>query len=779
MPIQSRWQAIHTRIERQRTWWLVWGLILCWFVLITGGMAWRAPRWSVFVDIGNEGPLVDEGLSHSFQQFFGFLEAEQASDGSGNSFRWTSGSGAITFAGAQRLEPLVIDVLLCGCRPGSAPLTTTIELNNQPMAQIRAPVTWRRYTILVPPPLPHPDYGVMLFIRSPLATTQEGRQVGVAVDSIRIQQLTRQPLTTLNATLVAIMVSAAFVWWCRRLAPAIFFTLLWLAAAWYLYRPQLLLRDHQLIIVSAGMFGLWWVGRRARWMLVVSGLIAGLLLGSTQLLGRWILDDAFISFRYAQNLINGRGLVFNVGERVEGYTNFLWTIIIACGAWFGGDPVVIAGTLTLVLAFIIIGMTILLATDLTNPTWAWLPGLLVTLSSPFLLYTSRGSGMETALFTALLLTAIAFALQQRLVAAGLFTTLTMLTRPDGVLLAVALGLFALLSGYFQPGSKGVKSAWNAGLRYGIPLLLTFGPYFAWRWSYYGYPLPNTFYAKVGTGWAQIERGIAYTSDFALSSGVVLMIPIMVLGVVAALWHWRNTANRSPQDRLTLGPTIPVLQTIPLLLFTLLYTVYIVYVGGDHFPGFRFFVPLIPILALCTYQALTAVAPASSRLTNSYYRLKAGTTLVLWALVLGFTAVQLPASSFYTPGSRVRGEHLVAEKNRELGRWLRAATPPNTIVATGIAGALPYYSGLYVIDTLGLNDLHIAHLKVEGMGSGVAGAEKTDIPYILSRHPDYIPFGSSGSFMANPQFNADYVLLERVGPEGRGLQLYQLRSKQST
>jgi len=45
----------------------------------------------------------------------------------------------------------------------------------------------------------------------------------------------------------------------------------------------------------------------------------------------WLCDDAFISFRYAQNLVSGHGLVFNVGERVEGYTNFLWTLLIAGG----------------------------------------------------------------------------------------------------------------------------------------------------------------------------------------------------------------------------------------------------------------------------------------------------------------------------------------------------------------------------------------------------------------------------------------------------------------
>src|SRR5207247_899918 len=54
-----------------------------------------------------------------------------------------------------------------------------------------------------------------------------------------------------------------------------------------------------------------------------------------QILGGWLVDDAFISFRYAQHLVDGYGLVFNPGERVEGYTNFLWTMIMAAVIWIG------------------------------------------------------------------------------------------------------------------------------------------------------------------------------------------------------------------------------------------------------------------------------------------------------------------------------------------------------------------------------------------------------------------------------------------------------------
>ncbi|HEX4934306.1 MAG TPA: hypothetical protein VFV33_14045, partial [Gemmatimonadaceae bacterium] len=70
----------------------------------------------------------------------------------------------------------------------------------------------------------------------------------------------------------------------------------------------------RLAAAAAILYGLWAAWRRA-----------------------WVSDDAYITFRYADHLARGLGLVFNVGERVEGYSNFLWTIWIAFGLRLGSD----------------------------------------------------------------------------------------------------------------------------------------------------------------------------------------------------------------------------------------------------------------------------------------------------------------------------------------------------------------------------------------------------------------------------------------------------------
>ena len=60
---------------------------------------------------------------------------------------------------------------------------------------------------------------------------------------------------------------------------------------------------------------------------------------------RFVCDDAFISFRYAKNLVEGHGLVYNIGERVEGYTNFLWTLLLSAFMGLGLDVVVVSQVL--------------------------------------------------------------------------------------------------------------------------------------------------------------------------------------------------------------------------------------------------------------------------------------------------------------------------------------------------------------------------------------------------------------------------------------------------
>jgi len=90
--------------------------------------------------------------------------------------------------------------------------------------------------------------------------------------------------------------------------------------------------DHSPAETSSGMA----IGGRTRLLLLVLACL--ILLFHIAVFAGWIIDDAYVSFRYAHNLVHGRGLVFNPGERIEGYTNFSWTILTAGFIALGLQP---------------------------------------------------------------------------------------------------------------------------------------------------------------------------------------------------------------------------------------------------------------------------------------------------------------------------------------------------------------------------------------------------------------------------------------------------------
>lgn len=250
----------------------------------------------------------------------------------------------------------------------------------------------------------------------------------------------------------------------------------------------------------------------------------------------WFLtDDAFISFRYVRNLLNGHGLVFNVGERVEGYSNFLWVMELAAiwrvfdirpehaAPWL--SVVFTAGTLALMLWWVArlprLRMRLLVA---------WCALALVCSSATFAVWTS-GGGLETRQFTFFVVAAVVCLSLYRnrrcgLLAASMSLALASLTRPEGPLIAAccfawfgALQLPAALNGLRRDAEAqavDIRDAiaamagridWRGLLCLIAPFALIVGAHFLFRYAYYGEWLPNTYYAKHIRPW--YESGFKY------------------------------------------------------------------------------------------------------------------------------------------------------------------------------------------------------------------------------------------------------------------------------
>lgn len=459
-----------------------------------------------------------------------------------------------------------------------------------------------------------------------------------------------------------------------------------------------------------------------------------------------MLDDAFISFRYAENLSSGNGPVYNAGERVEGYTCFLWVVLLAAAGRAGFHTPAASQFLGSLFA---VG-TILLAfqahrfTRRVTPQDAALAALLLGTCGAFTPWAS--SGMEVTLFA--FLTLLSFLLGMKLneepagrssILTGVVLALLSLTRPEGLLVAGVITVDLLFSGNHRRNSFRVVAAFAA----------IFVPYYLWRYSYYGYPLPNTFYAKVGSSAEQVGRGLRYALRFAAA--------ILPLGVVFAV-----SLRRSWSEGLRIG-----------VLAVLGYSGYVIAVGGDIMPAFRFFAPVLPILCIIA--------------ASSIHRIQKPRTAHLIVLL---SVLYNLAQILYNPqiNEYIRADTVV-EDGREAGLWLKQHALPNAVIATNTGGSVPYYSELRSVDMLGLNDVHIAHRQIPWMGKGPAGHEKGDGRYVLSKKPGYIQFGSSlgdsvPRFLSDqelwrlPEFHAAYVMKTYRLDSGKSLILFERKEGRS-
>lgn len=454
----------------------------------------------------------------------------------------------------------------------------------------------------------------------------------------------------------------------------------------------------------------------------------------------WMLDDSFISFRYADNLAAGHGPVYNIGRRVEGYTCFFWVLLLSLGRRAGFDTArasVFLGSLfaagSVILAFLAYRFS-----KRFTPTNSAVAALFLGTCGVFTPWAS--SGMEVTLFTFLILLAVLITLRLQenpggavWAPAGLIYVLVALARPEGALVSGILILQLFL---------------NAGTRImALKALLVFCviylPYFYWRWNYYGHLFPNTFYAKVGSTGNQVLRGLRYAAGF-----VIVVLPLVLLCIIG------------------LRKTVGLRQIFCLIA---LYTLYVILVGGDIMPAFRFFTPVLPLM--CLLAAVAAENPAERR-----------RTVLVTVLVVVFNLLQIRYSGSIHDHIL---EDTVAIDGKEAGVWLREHVPSDCVLATNTAGSVPYYSKLQTIDMLGLNDEHIAHRQIPWIGTGPAGHEKGDGAYVLSQKPDIIQFGSSlgdsqPRFLSDqelwriPQFHREYEMRLHLLPSGKSLILFERR-----
>ena len=498
------------------------------------------------------------------------------------------------------------------------------------------------------------------------------------------------------------------------------------------------------------------------------------LLGWLAALSWFINDDAFISFRYARNLLEGHGLVFNPGERVEGYSNFLWTLELAA-LWgvFGVKPEHAAPWLSV--ACTVGTLAALLWWGLRTPALpypkltTWLALGLVCSSATFAVWTS-GGGLETRQFTLfIVLAVVSLALYRRnrwgLLAASLSLAAASLTRPEGPLIA------ALCCGWFVIQSMAdagrLRPDW-LGMAYLIaPCVILIAAHFLFRYGYYGEWLPNTYYAKYVRPW--YELGFQYLSAAALETGLYLLLPLAWVGLRR---RWRECRD---------GTYALV------LLLVIVYSVYVMRIGGDIFE-YRPLDFYWPLLALPAATGIVHLGRRIADITRTFIRGRVILGTPAWALLI-FTPVLFYASALQIVlrlEDNMRSSKIYIELTAANYPWLLAAPgmpalsalshdlrvflyphkarkftrydvgrlasrwraeyqpyenlergliPDDAVTAINRSGIIPYYlADLKIIDRYGLTDATIARNPVAKPNQGRRIAHDREPPpgYLVER-----------------------------------------------
>ncbi|MEO6595481.1 MAG: hypothetical protein ABIP94_12075 [Planctomycetota bacterium] len=429
---------------------------------------------------------------------------------------------------------------------------------------------------------------------------------------------------------------------------------------------------------------------------------------------RWTCDDAFISFRYAQNFAEGHGLVFNLDPNeaaVEGYTNFSWTMWLAIGVMLVGGDVALE-LWSVVSGVVCHGGVVLLLASLAwraSSGRALVPIAACAYAAIHHAASLAPAGLETALFVLLATVLLRFALSLRCYRnawlAGFVGVLIAMTRPDGAIFVAMTGLFVLFDAWRRRAPRLVVG-------YVVPFVLVFVPYLLWRHAYYGYWVPNTSFAK-SAGVAYPELGWPYVRDFVLCYWALL------LALVLPVWF----VVKKPDLLANISSFLGRRPWLAMLLFTWPYLGFVVWVGGD-FMFARFVLPVLPAVLLAFDVACQRWRPLWMQ------------PVIAAALVVGLTLRVEPEllkyELAYSDNRRISMG--LVDIARTYGEYLQKLFA-GLDVRLGIAGAhanLAYRSRAPVAIecATGLTDAYIAHLPITGRGK--PGHERS---YWL--YPDYL------------------------------------------
>jgi len=390
----------------------------------------------------------------------------------------------------------------------------------------------------------------------------------------------------------------------------------------------------------------------------------------------FVLDDSFITYRYAKNLAAGNGIVWNIDDNpVEGYTSFLWVVLNALGIWLNIDPVVFSRVVSALSAVSVIWI---LARYSQNMHWAFtfIFTAAIGLAPSFAFLTMQG--METTLAALLLLLSALFSIQiitksstKLIFYWHIVAILSALVRPDAVPFVGGIFVGLLVSFIVRKDYKTTKLLCCIGF-----IFIIMGSfYMAWRIGYFGYLFPNTYYVKTNYSSGIIKKGGV---DYVVSFISTILFPYLLL--VAFLF-----GRCFDKDRF--------LRVFPIILGCLGFGSFLLTIIPIQGFLWRFIYPILPAFFLAVIYCFSDYKPSHSGVRQHLIYAVLAVVFAAWTLhIIPWT---LHEQERRTQKDRV----IVGKKLAGLSGTL----------FTSESGALSFYSEWKTVDHLGLTSEEVAHM----------------------------------------------------------------------
>lgn len=428
-------------------------------------------------------------------------------------------------------------------------------------------------------------------------------------------------------------------------------------------------------------------------------------------------DDANIVFVYAKNWVHGHGIVYNAGgEHVEGFTSFLYFLICSVFFLFTDQPEVALLSYNLVIAGLSVGLMLFAVRQMANkialPTthlhmlyWLYLAWLLL---NPLYYSWTMIALMDAGTYTFLLIAAYACLIHRIGTSSDNHTeqkilyfliAALVLCRPEGMVWGLVCVLAAGFIDYQEDAH--ILSTIKKSMRPMLAYVVTLVALTAFRLAYFGYALPNTYYAKVSSSFTStLTDGYQYFLKFMTLYGVVALLPTLFLlfWVLYVSFFKQKKAAHYEIAIITLlfvmaGLLLPIVE------------------GGDHFNGVRFYQACYPFLVLPCFLFLLIFYDKTS--WPGFFA--SGLLLILLMAKFShatwdnFIYSNQPVGIVKRPDMRVAMEFYIANNSRENARLLNQIFAPELpVIGYGSAGGITYAYNGTVYDMMGLNNTLLAH-----------------------------------------------------------------------